>query len=120
MQSLSALTTWAPGRQLLACHTSNLTSVRICASNFIAELCNKLPGCAAAPAAMTQGRPVCLPKFAAGLDKKAAEALAAQLKALDPTLYGSCEAACWLKQVRRRLLCCCCSMRATLVLGVSM
>jgi hypothetical protein len=49
---------------------------------------------------MTQGRPVCLPKFAAALDKKAAEALAAQLKALDPALYGTCEAACWLKQVR--------------------
>jgi hypothetical protein len=49
---------------------------------------------------MTQGRPVCLPKFAAGLDKKGAEALAAQLKALDPKLYGTCEAVCWLKQVR--------------------
>jgi hypothetical protein len=48
---------------------------------------------------MTQGRPVCLPKFAAGLDKKGAEALATQLKALDPKLYGTCEAVCWLKQV---------------------
>jgi hypothetical protein len=52
---------------------------------------------------MTQGRPVCLPKWAAGLDKKGAEALAAQLKALDPKLLGTCEAVCWLKQVR--LLC---------------
>jgi hypothetical protein len=33
------------------------------------------------------------------LDKKAAETFATQVKNLDPAVFGSCEAACWLKQV---------------------
>lgn len=71
-----------------------------------ADLCAKLAGCSPAPAALTQGKPVCLPSWAASLDKKASDALSAQLKALDPALYGSCEGACWLKQVGAGALAC--------------
>lgn len=84
----------------MTCPGSKAREFFSCYAHPAPELCSKLPGCAVAPAAMTQGRPVCLPKSAAGLDKKAAEALAGQLKALDPALFGTCEAACWLKQAR--------------------
>ncbi len=40
---------------------------------------------------------MCLPRFAAALDVKASAALAASIRAMNTTLFGSCEAACWLR-----------------------
>lgn len=66
-----------------------------------ADMCDKLPGCAFAPAGMTApgAKAVCLSKYAASLDKNASAAFAAQLRNLDPAVSGTCEAACFLRQV---------------------
>lgn len=67
------------------------------------DSCTKLSGCAPAPPGTTQGRPVCLPKWAAALNKQGADALAQQIQKMDPLIFGSCEATCWLKKVGTRM-----------------
>eukprot|EP00775_Hariotina_reticulata_P013696 gene13696-13818_t len=83
----------------MTCPGSKAADFFACYSHPAPETCSKLPGCASAPAG-TSSRPVCLSKYAAGLDKTAAEAFATQIKNLDPRVFGSCEAACWLKQAK--------------------
>ncbi|KAF8072925.1 hypothetical protein HT031_000585 [Scenedesmus sp. PABB004] len=85
----------------MTCPGTKAAQFFACYAHPAPETCAKLPGCAPAPAGLVTGnRPVCLPAWAAKLDVKASQALAAQIGRLDAAVFGNCEAACWLRQAR--------------------
>jgi hypothetical protein len=65
---------------------------------IFAETCQYMPNCYLGD---VDGSKACLPTFVKGYSSYQFFELIAAFNALDPQVFGNCEAVCWVRQVRR-------------------